>query len=363
MSALARAGLPWTEFGEQALTVLTKAVPFDSACFGTIDPATALVTGSIKTGLPEPCEAEFMHHEYVEDDISLFADLAKREVGVSILDEETGGDPRRSSRFRDLFEPRFGLGHELRLMLRCGGQTWGGLAIYRSAGSSGFSPAEADFLDGLSTTLAVGVRAGLVAAAAGCPFELESGANGPVVIVFDGVGSVVQATAAAERQMRELGGDLWGELPPSIVSIVTAARALEAGRTGAVPRLRVRSRTGEWLTIHASPLSGRGDGPMQVAVTVEKAGAPDVVPLVVAAFGLTGRERDVVAHVLQGATTAEIGKKLHLSPYTVQDHLKVVFDKAGVSSRRELTSKVFFDHYVPRIGGELAPSGWFAQDA
>lgn len=363
MSALARAGLPWTEFGEQALTVLTKAVPFDSACFGTIDPATALVTGSIKTGLPEPCEAEFMHHEYVEDDISLFADLAKREVGVSILDEETGGDPRRSSRFRDLFEPRFGLGHELRLMLRCGGQTWGGLAIYRSAGSSGFSPAEADFLDGLSTTLAVGVRAGLVAAAAGCPFELESGANGPVVIVFDGVGSVVQATAAAERQMRELGGDLWGELPPSIVSIVTAARALAAGRTGAVPRLRVRSRTVEWLTIHASPLSGRGDGPMQVAVTVEKAGAPDVVPLVVAAFGLTGRERDVVAHVLQGATTAEIGKKLHLSPYTVQDHLKVVFDKAGVSSRRELTSKVFFDHYVPRIGGELAPSGWFAQDA
>jgi DNA-binding CsgD family transcriptional regulator len=127
--------------------------------------------------------------------------------------------------------------------------------------------------------------------------------------------------------------------------------------------LRVRSLTGEWLTIHASPLSSCGEGSPQVAVTVEKAGAPDVVPLVVAAFGLTGRERDVVVHVLQGATTAEIGKKLHLSPYTVQDHLKVVFDKAGVSSRRELTSKVFFDHYAPRIGGELSPSGWFTQDS
>ncbi|QBJ97756.1 LuxR family transcriptional regulator [Rhodococcus sp. ABRD24] len=360
VGALSRAGLAWADFGEQALEVLTTAVPFDSACFGTIDPATALVTGSVKTGLPEPCEVEFMHHEYVEDDVSLFVDLAKRAVGVSILHDETGGDPRRSSRFRDLFEPRFGLGHELRLMLRCGDQTWGGLAIYRSAGSSGFSPAEADFLDGLSTTLAVGIRAGLVAAAGGS-LDLSRDTAGPAVMLFDGAGEVVQATAAAERQVSELGGDLWGQLPPSIVSIVSAARALASGRTGAVPRLRVRSRSGEWLTIHAAPMAGHGDGSMQIAVTVEKAGPPDVLPLIVSALGLTGRERDVVAHVLHGATTAEIAKRLYLSPYTVQDHLKSVFEKAGVSSRRELTSRVFFDQYAPRIGETVTPSGWFAE--
>jgi DNA-binding CsgD family transcriptional regulator len=86
-----------------------------------------------------------------------------------------------------------------------------------------------------------------------------------------------------------------------------------------------------------------------VSVIIEPPRPDELASLLVAAYGLSDREQAVAALVLQGRSTRQIARALHISPYTVQEHLTAVFDKVGVRSRGELVGQVFFRHCLPAI--------------
>jgi len=95
-----------------------------------------------------------------------------------------------------------------------------------------------------------------------------------------------------------------------------------------------------WRIRVCGPGEGRRrDGSRRVAVIVERGDPDRLAPLLMAAYELTEREKDVTRLVLHGETTSSIAARLFVSPQTVQQHLKSIFDKTGVRSRRELVSK------------------------
>jgi DNA-binding CsgD family transcriptional regulator len=105
------------------------------------------------------------------------------------------------------------------------------------------------------------------------------------------------------------------------------------------------------------------DGPDQsrVAVIISPTREPEVANLIVQAYGLTARESDVARFVLGGRSTRAIAEAMHVTRYTVQDHLKSIFEKVGVRSRRELVAQLFLQHCAPNLAAGAAPGadGWF----
>jgi DNA-binding NarL/FixJ family response regulator len=140
-------------------------------------------------------------------------------------------------------------------------------------------------------------------------------------------------------------------LPQAVQAVAIRRWALDrAGesRSEAMPRLRTRTRSGQWLVLHASRLSGP-DAAGRTAIIIEPAQPAEVAPLVLRAYSLTEREAAVSGFVLRGLSTDDIARVLCISPLTVQQHVKAIFDKTGVRSRRELVGQIFAQYYRPRL--------------
>lgn len=349
IAGLAGQGLDLVTFWRESSAAVATAVPhYLAPCWFTLDPASLLATSHFDNDLIPELPPEWLAHEYYEDDFHKMADVARSERGISTLHEATGGDPSRSPGW-NLYVRPYGGEQELLVALRTqAGEAWGMLGLYREPGQPQFDTDELDFLGQVAPYLAEGARRGLLVGEASDP----EGPDAPGLVVLKDDWSVDSLTPGVERWLAELPDGDWeaqGKLPPSVLAV--AGRALRTAENedapGEVALARVLSREGRWIVLHGAPLVA--DGARRVAVIVEPAHPARVSSLLMAAHGLTEREQDVTRLVLRGESTAQIADDLCVSPHTVQQHLKSVFEKTGVRSRRDLVGKVFFAHYEPRV--------------
>lgn len=348
IARLAGEGLDLVTFWRASGEILATTVPHDFApCWYTLDPASLLVTSHYQAELPQ-IPAEWLAHEYYGDDVHKIADVARSRRGISTLHEATNGDPSRSQGWNLYIRP-YGGDQELLVALRTrSGDTWGMLGLYRERGRPMFAADELQFLREVAPRLAEGARRGLLTGEAVDP----EGPEAPGLVILRDDWSVESLTPGVAPWLAELPGGDWEtreQLPPSVLAV--AGRALRSAEgvdePGEIAVARVLSLAGRWMVLHGAALVA--DGARRVAVIIEPAHPARITSLLMAAYGLTEREQDVTRLVLQGLSTTEIAARLSVSAQTVQQHLKRIFDKTGVHSRRELIGKVFFAHYEPRV--------------
>ena len=305
-------------------------VPHAFGCLATTDPLTGLISWAYKSRPLELGDEDFAAAEYAAPDVNQFTEIEQRPEPVGVLSIDTHGRVDACRRMREFMTPRFGFTDELRIAFRAQGLTWGVMALYRATGEPPFTAREAQSLVAVHERIADAIRVALFADAAP---ELRP-APGPAVLIVDGADRARDMTAPARGAIEDLGGWERGSLPTSVLAVAVRARTAPDLAT-----TRVRGRSGRWITLRATTLD-RATGPADVVITFEATAGADISGLTLAARGLTAREQEVAGLVLQGASTRAIAAALHLSPHTVQDHLKGIFSKLGVNSRRDMVAQL-----------------------
>ena len=338
------AGLDAEGLREEVLRRLRRTLAVDAAFFATVDPMTLLFTSA---AADEPLGAAtplFLDNEFGRADVNKFAALAQSADPVASLDRATRGQRPASARYREIMSP-LGLGDELRAALVTKNGCWGAMCLHREDASHGFDASEIDLIRRISPHLAEGLRR---AVTIGPAAPIGGEATIPGMIVLDANLAVVSMSQEAERWLAEIGEADWpstSELPIPVYSAAAGLVRLEHGPVAAQPpaTVRLRSRAGRWLSLHASRLCG--PPAPQIGVVIEPTAAAQISPLLLHVYGLTTAQSRVVALVVRGHSTRQIVRELHISANTVQEHLTAAFDKVGVRSRRELVAAMLTGHH------------------
>jgi DNA-binding CsgD family transcriptional regulator len=322
--------------------LLRRSVPFEVAAWSSHDPTTGLFTSCTVSGIPKDLEREtrFFAYEFRDDEPNTFAEMIAKDRTVAVLSDTTGGELERATRYRE-FLRHLGCADEMRTVLWADRQPWGSAVLY--GGERTFSRQDAAKVATVAPHAAHGLRLVMLRSAATHP---EAVIDPPGILNVGPNGRLRALTEPAQRWL-EVGG------PALATAAIAVATAIRGNRVwdGATSRLPLPGRG--IVSLHASRETGGGD---EVAVIVDVARPAQVAAMLIDAYALTPRQRDVLGLLLLGRSMAQIARQFGISEHTANDHRKAIYARLGVNSRSELAARLQAEQYDPRTLAGRSPN-------
>jgi DNA-binding CsgD family transcriptional regulator len=320
----------------ELLGEIRRVVGFDAYAWLVTDPQTSVGCAPLAD---VPCLPELprlIRLKYLTT-INRWTALRTR---VALLAEATGGDLSRSLLWRDLL-CRYGVSDIASSVYRDRFGCWGFLDLWRIGPARRFSEAEAGFLSTIAPPVTTALRhsqAGTFVRRA----SRELVPPGPVVLLLSPDLEVRAQTPQTQQYLRTLVPPPPDRppVPASAYNVAAQLLASEAGADQNLPVARVHLSHGLWLTLRAGRIGNAGkQEERDIAVSIEETSPTERLALFSRAFGLSPRESELLHQLAAGNDTRDLARRMFVSQYTVQDHLKAIFAKTSVRNRSTLLSR------------------------
>jgi DNA-binding NarL/FixJ family response regulator len=321
----------------RVLDELRRSVAFDAFAFVLTDPVTSVGTSPLAD---VPCLPELprlIRLKYLTA-VNRWTTLAD---GFASLSAATGAELSRSLVWQELLQ-QYDVVDVASAVFRDRFGCWAFLDLWRTAAHRPFTQSELARLSSVIPVVTEGLRHAQAAT-----FALPRGRNrpleGPVVLLLSPALDVLAETAPAIDYLRALLPPTHDHppIPASAYNVAAQLLAHEVGVDTSPAVARVHAGGGRWLALRAARLDQAGSlVEPNIAVTIEDASGGDRAALFARAHALSVRETELLTHLDAGRDTHDIAEQMHLSEHTIQDHLKMIFTKTGIRTRRSLLSHV-----------------------
>jgi DNA-binding NarL/FixJ family response regulator len=316
----------------RVLDAVRAVVGFDAYAWLLTDPGTTVGTAPLAD---VPCLPELptlIRLKYL-DPVNRWTTLTPG-VPAALASESPGSSGWRA------FLQEYGVGDVASVVFADGFGSWGFLDLWRTAPGT----YDARELADLQTLLAPVTQAlrRCQAATFAEPAATWPAAPGPAVLLLSPELDVRQQTGETGAYLRQLLPTEQDRqpVPAGAYNVAAQLLAAEAGVDNHPATARAHLADGRWLTFRAARLlTSEPEGHRDIAVTIEPVAPRERLAIFTRVHALTERETRVLECLADGDDTRAVAGRLFLSEFTVQDHLKSVFDKTGVRCRGSLLAR------------------------